>query len=74
MVLTEFDQEKYDEMIKEIGREEGRQEGRQEGQLDTYCRFVAKKRISLQDALQECNLKKEEFLAKMEELGLNLPE
>ena len=74
VVLTEFDQEKYDEMIKEIGREEGRQEGRQEGQLDTYCRFVAKKRISLQDALQECNLKKEEFLAKMEELGLTLPE
>ena len=70
VVLTEFDQEKYDEMIKEIGREEGRQEG----QLDTYCRFVAKKRISLQDALQECNLTKEEFMAKMEELGLTLPE
>jgi hypothetical protein len=66
VVLTEFDQEKYDEMIKEIGREEG--------QLDTYCRFVAKKRISLQEALQECNLTKEEFLAKMEELGLTLPE
>lgn len=74
VVLTEFDQEKYDEMIKEIGREEGREEGRQEGQLDTYCRFVAKKRISLQDALQECNLTKEEFMAKMEELGLTLPE
>lgn len=70
VVLTEFDQEKYDEMIKEIGR----QEGRQEGQLDTYCHFAAKKRISLQEALQECNLTKEEFLEKMEELGLNPPE
>lgn len=73
VVLTEFDQEKYDEMIKEIGREEGRQEGRQEGQVDTYCHFVAKKRISLQEALQECNLSEEEFLNRMEEMGLELP-
>ena len=60
-------------MIKEIGREEGREEGRQEGQVDTYCHFVAKKRISLQEALQECNLSEEELLNRMEEMGLELP-
>ena len=70
MVLTEFDQEKYDEMIKDIGREEGREEGR----VEAYCRFVAQKRISLQEALQECDVSEEEFLKKMENLGLKLEE
>lgn len=66
VVLTEFDQEKYDEMIKEIGREEGR--------LDICCKFVAQKRMSLEEALEECRVSKEEFLKRMEELGLTLPE
>ena len=67
VVLTEFDQEKYDEMR----REEGREEGMEMGILLNLCNLVAKKRLSLKDALEECNLSKAEFMEKMKEFGLS---
>ena len=66
VVLTEFDQEKYDEMR----REEGREEGIETGILLNLCTLVAKKRLTLKEALEECGLSKAEFMEKMKEFGL----
>lgn len=63
MVLTEFDEEKYEAMI--------RAEGREEGSMKTLCSLVAKKAITLKKALQECDLSEEEFLEKMKEYGFD---
>ena len=59
MVLTEFDEEKYEEMI------------RNEECIKTLCILVAKKTITLKKALEECNLTESEFLNKMKEYGLD---
>lgn len=61
MVLTEFDEEKYEALI--------RAEGREEGMMKTLCSLVAKKSITLKKALEECNLTEFEFLEKMKEFG-----
>ena len=58
MVLTEFDEEKYEEMI------------RNEERIKTLCILVAKKTITLKNALEECNLTETEFLNEMKEYGL----
>lgn len=63
MVLTEFDEEKYEAMIRE--------EGREEGLINTLCSLVSKKVITVQQALEECGLTEEEFLEKMKEYGLD---
>lgn len=62
MVLTEFDEEKYEALI--------RAEGREEGMMKTLCSLVAKKSITLKKALEECNMTESEFLEKMKELGI----
>lgn len=59
MVLTEFDEEKYEAMIRE------------EGQIETICSLVSKKVITVQQALEECGLTEKEFLKKMKEYGLD---
>ena len=64
MVLTEFDEEKYEALI--------RAEGREEGMMKTLCSLVAKRIITLKKALEECNLTETEFLEKMKEYGLEI--
>ena len=59
LVLTEFDEEKYEEMI------------RNEERIKTLCILVAKKTITLKKALEECNLTESEFLNEMKEYGLD---
>ena len=59
LVLTEFDEEKYEAMIRE------------EGQIETICSLVSKKVITVQQALEECGLTEKEFLKKMKEYGLD---
>lgn len=57
MVLTEFDEEKYEALI------------RAEGMMKTLCSLVYKKDLTLKKALEECNLTETEFLEKMKEFG-----
>ena len=59
LVLTEFDEEKYEAMIRE------------EGQIETLCSLVSEKDITLERALELCGLKEKEFLEKMKEYGLD---
>ena len=59
LVLTEFDEEKYEAMIRE------------EGQIETICSLVSKKVITVQQALEECGLTEKEFIEKMKEYGLD---
>lgn len=59
VVLTEFDEEKYEEMI------------RNEERIKILCILVAKKTITLKKALEECNLTENEFLNEMKEYGLD---
>ncbi len=61
VVLTEFDEEKYKKIIRE------------EGKIENLCTLVAKRKLTLEEALEECDLTKEEFLEEMQELGLDLP-
>ena len=67
MMLTEFDEEKYEAII----RAEGREEGLKEGLIKTLCVLVSKKTITMEQALEECGLTEEEFLEKMKEYGLD---
>ena len=59
MVLTEFDEEKYEAMIRE------------EGQIETLCSLVSEKDITLERALELCGMTEKEFLEKMKEYGLD---
>ena len=63
MVLTEFDEEKYEEMI--------RAEGREEGYIKSLWYLVPKKDITMKRALELCGLTEKEFHEKMKEYGLD---
>ena len=67
MMLTEFDEEKYEAII----RAEGREEGLKEGLIKTLCTLVSKKTITMETALDECELTEEEFVEKMKAYGLD---
>lgn len=58
--------------LMDDSREKGREEGREEGMIQTLCMLVAKKSLSLDVALEECNLSREEFLRAVKELGLEM--
>ncbi len=66
--LTEFDEEKFENMLKEEGRAEGRAEGLVEGKLETLLELVKSKVISLEVALSMTSLSKEAFLSKLSEV------
>lgn len=59
--LTEFDQEKYDEII------------RHDGEVRHMCKMIAKKRLTLEEALEESGLTEKVFLRRMKEFGFELP-
>ena len=50
VMLTEFDEEKYEAMVRNDER------------IKTFCILVAKKTITLKKTLEECNLTEREFL------------
>lgn len=63
MVLTEFDEEKYEAMI--------RAEGRTEGYIKTLWDLVLKKDITMERALELCGLTEKEFIEKIRQYGLD---
>lgn len=71
MVLTEFDEEKYEAIIRAEGREEGIAIGIEAGIIKNLCTLVSKKTITMKQALDECSLTKAEFQEKMKEYGLD---
>ncbi len=56
--LTEFDEEKFENMLKE--------EGRAEGELEMLLKLVKTKVLALEVALSMTSLSREEFLAALE--------
>ena len=70
MVLTEFDEEMYEKMIKEEGRIEGIMIGMEKGIIKNLCTLVSKNLITINAALEECGLSEQEFLEKMKEYGV----
>jgi len=55
----------------EEGREQGREEGREEGILQTLIKMVRKGRLSLDEAIADSGLSKEEFMAAFEQYKLS---
>ena len=51
----------------EEGRKEGREEGREEGILQTLVKLVRKGRLSLDEAIVDSGLSKEEFMTALEQ-------
>ena len=54
MVLTEFDEEKYEAIVRESGK------------VEIICRLVSKKLISVEVALEELNCSKQQLIWAME--------
>ena len=61
MVLTEFDEEKYEALIRE--------EGREEGKLQMICDLVSKNLLSLETALEQLNISETELQLAMQKYG-----
>ena len=68
MCLTEFDEVKYSEIIREEGRLEGRMEGRLEGELKMLYKLLDSQILTREEAIRESGLTEEEFDHKREEL------
>lgn len=64
MVLTEFDEEKYEAMIRE--------EGREEGKLQMVCELVSKKLLPFETALEQLNISEQELQLAMQKYGLDV--
>ena len=64
VVLTEFDENRYAEILRE--------DGRKEGEILQLCKLVAKKIVPLDAALEESNLSEAEFMEKMKLFGFSL--
>lgn len=62
VVLTEFDEEKFEEMLRE--------EGREEGKLRTMCELVHDGVISLEEALKRTEVTEEKFKEAIRKFGL----
>lgn len=61
VILEEFNQEKYEEGIREEERQKGRIEGRQEGQKETLINLYRKHLLTLEQAAEEYGTTVEEF-------------
>ena len=71
MVLTEFDEEKFEAMIREEEREEGRKEGLQEGRLRALFELVSDEIISIEEAGKRLEMSAQEFQEAIQSLKLN---
>ena len=74
VVLTEFDEEKFEAMIREEEREEGRKEGRkeglQEGRLRALFELVSDGIISMEEAGKRLEMTAQEFQEAIQSLKL----
>lgn len=61
VVLTEFDENRYAEILREDGRETGRREGIEEGKLLNLCELVSDGVLPLKEALKRTGLTEKEF-------------
>lgn len=61
MTLTEFSQEKYEAMVQN------------EGMIITLNSLLKKKVITMEQALEECNMTREEFIQEVKDLGCEAP-
>ena len=75
VVLTEFDEEKFEAMIREEEREEGRKEGLKEGlkegQFRTLISLVSDGIISMEEAERRLEMTAQEFQEAIQTLNLN---
>lgn len=69
MCLTEFDEKKYEDVLREEGREEGRAEGRK---TEVFV-SVQEGDYGIARGAQKLNLSVEEFEKEMSSAGYQLP-
>lgn len=69
MCLTEFDEKKYEDVLREEGREEGRAEGRK---TEVFV-SVQEGDYGIARGAQKLNLSVEEFEKEMSAAGYQLP-
>ena len=62
LLLMEFDMEKYEAMLRE------------EGKIRTLSSLVSKRVVTVEQALDESNLSRDEFLQEMKDWGYKIPE
>lgn len=62
LLLMEFDMEKYEAMLRE------------EGKIRTLSSLVSKRVITVEQALDESNLSRDEFLQEMKDWGYKIAE
>lgn len=70
MTLTEFDENEFEEMLREEGRIEGRLEGQESGQLTLLNKLIEEKRLTLPEAAEMLGISAEEFTGKVKNLNL----
>ena len=78
MLLTEFDEELHDKVTFEAGKAEGIAEGKAEGiaagkvegKVEVLANLVVNGLLSLNDAVAQINLSKEEFIDEARSLNI----
>ena len=73
MCLTEFDETKWREFVKEELREEVLGEIKEEMRADTVLSLVKKGKVSVEDAAEELGLDIEATEKLLEEHGISIP-
>ena len=74
MLLTEYNEAATMELFREEGKKEGREEGKKEGReegkkegfIHALIRMVRRGKITEEEAAQEANMTKSEFVAEMQ--------
>ena len=66
MLLTEYNEAATMELFREEGKKEGREEGKKEGFIHALIRMVRRGKITEEEAAQEANMTKSEFVAEMQ--------
>ena len=66
MLLTEYNEAATMELFREEGQKEGREEGKKEGFIHALIRMVRRGKITEEEAAQEANMTKSEFVAEMQ--------
>ena len=73
MCLTEFDEKKYEDVLREEGREEGLAEGLAKGRKKEVFMSVQEGDYGIMRGAQKLNLSVEEFEKEMSAAGYQIP-
>ena len=73
MCLTEFDEKKYEDVLREEGREEGLAEGLAKGRKKEVFMSVQEGDYGIVRGAQKLNLSVEEFEKEMSAAGYQIP-